>query len=636
MLRQIRDNAQGTAAKTILGLIIISFAFFGVESLIGSGGSQAVLEVNGKEILGQELSDEVNTLRRERMAQMGENIDFAQLEEQRLIPIAIERMLQQELINQAAAEIDLGASEKLVEQTITQIPALHVDGQFSNERLSTLLADQGLTLAVLKRQVADNLINNQLQAGIAASGFSLDFNAKVLFEIINETREVSWLKLPFTQVSSGIEMSEEQLAEYFEQNRSNYTSPLLVSVDYIELSVEGLFEPASEEAIASEYQRQLDQFTSSERRDVSHILLEVNELQSREAALAQIKIIQSKLQSGNTFADLAREFSQDGGSSQDGGALGYTEKDGTYPDVFEEAIFSLSEGVVSAPVETDAGIHLVMVADIDEVEVPTFDSLRSTLELQVQRQEAEKKYISLVEELADTSFNSEGLESPAELLGLELHQSAAITRNGSPGQPNTEVAVVLKDARVLDAVFAADVVEDGLNSALIELSPSQSVVARVREVFQPRQLEFGEVKVQVTAALSQQLTTDYLDARANELVNSKHTSESLASFAESNEYEFKARQRLTRRSADVDRSLLQSIFEASRADAGSQTPRAETVANGDRYIYLIGKIESGNESMSQQEQELFSTQIKSFSGQQDIAAYMQSIRARAEIERAAL
>ena len=158
---------------------IVSFAFFGVESLIGSGGSQAVLEVNGEELHGQQLADEVNALRRERMSQMGDDIDFAQLEEARLIPIAIERLLQQELINQAAAELDLGVADRLVDQTIMQIPALQVDGRFSNEQLSLLLADQGLTLAVLKQQIADNLLNNHLQAGIGASGFSLDFNSKV-------------------------------------------------------------------------------------------------------------------------------------------------------------------------------------------------------------------------------------------------------------------------------------------------------------------------------------------------------------------------------------------------------------------------------------------------------------------------
>ena len=433
MLRSIRDNTQGIFAKIILGLIIVTFAFFGFESIGGGGGVPIVLEVNGEEIDEIEFRQELDVYRRQLMAQMGENIDFSLLEDERLAPRVLERLTERALLNQALDDIDVLVPESMVERSITQMQAFQVDGQFSPELMASMLRDRGMSLADLKQARQIEMQAQQLQRGLGMSSFVLPQSTELMLDIMGESRVVDWVRLPAGSMREKVALSEEEIASYYENNSAQYMSELQVVAEYVELQLSDLFEPVASEDVLDEFENRRASLSTPEQREVAHILFEINDGQSRDDAIARAEELRAQLVNGGDFAQLARDNSQDIGSASNGGSLGYISQDGTFSESFESAVFGLSLNEISTPVETDAGVHLLTVTAIEQSEEPVIGDFYADIEQEIQATAARSEYVIRIEELADMAFNAADLEQPASALGLERKRSASISRSGPVG-----------------------------------------------------------------------------------------------------------------------------------------------------------------------------------------------------------
>ena len=138
MLQDIRQNIQGTAAKIIVGLIVISFSIFGIESILLGGGGGGVAEVNGEEISPVELQQAVNTAKRRLIGMMGDNVDPAMLDDERLTPQALEGLIARKLELQSAEELGLAVSEREVGAIIGGMEQFQIDGKFSPEMYTSV------------------------------------------------------------------------------------------------------------------------------------------------------------------------------------------------------------------------------------------------------------------------------------------------------------------------------------------------------------------------------------------------------------------------------------------------------------------------------------------------------------------
>ena len=308
MLRSIRNNVKGTAAKIILAILIIPFVFFGVGSLVDSSGGNILLEVNGEEVDQGELLFEMQLVRNQMIANMGEDIDYEQLSQEKLMPFALDRMTDQILLRQASADMKMSVPEILIDTIITSNPSFQQDGQFSNAQLSAFLNNQGLSLAMLKQRVANDVQQSQLSAGLASSYFNLPFNDDILIGILTETRELNWLKLAMADVLSGIKPSDEDINAFYQENMSIYQTERSLIAEYLDIQLQELFQPVSEESLLKEYSLQKAQFVEEESREVAHILLEINADQDEVQASDKLNVVQQRLDEGESFADLAREF----------------------------------------------------------------------------------------------------------------------------------------------------------------------------------------------------------------------------------------------------------------------------------------------------------------------------------------
>ena len=630
MLRSIRDNVKGKAAKVILGIMIVPFVFFGVGSLVDGGGVSDVLNVNGETIDQNELLLEMQIVRNQMLSQMGENPDYSQLTEEKLAPIAIESLTRRTLINQAMADMSMGVPDLMVEKLITSTPNFQVDGRFSIDLLNGFLANQRLSLPLLKAQIASDIQERQLGVGLAVSNFSVPFSSQILLDIFNESRDVNWLKLPVADVTKDIVVSDEDALNYYEANQSDYMSEQQVVIEYIELRREDLYEPVSDDQVAAEYALQSEQFERSESRSVAHILLEVNDEQNKEQVLEKLAALKLQIEAGASFAELAKTVSQDGGSAEEGGSLGYAQQDGTYPEAFENAIFALVLNEVSEPIETDAGLHLITVNDIEVDEMASIDDSRAKIIEQIQIRAAQARYVGMLEQAADLAFNAADLNEPAKMLDLEVKTSSALNRSGPA--LSADSSSLLSDKRILTAAFSSDVLIDEANSDVVELAPDHSVILRVKDVFEPRQLQLDEVLVQISPIILREKGSAKLALLQQAITTDIAEGQSLDEAAENAGY-IATNSTLSRNTTDVAFELLKAAFEAPRVSKEGEEILSLVSNSGDVYLYSITNVETKADESNEQEKALFAQQLQNIVGQQDITTYMQALESTAEIER---
>jgi len=628
MLRSIRNNIKGTAAKVILAILIIPFVFFGVGSLVDSSGGNTLLEVNGEKVDQGELLFEMQLVRNQMIASMGEDIDYEQLSQEKLMPFALDRMTEQILLRQASADMKMSVPEILIDTIITSNPSFQQDGKFSNAQLSAFLNNQGLSLAMLKQRVANDVQQSQLSVGLASSYFNLPFNDDILIGILTERRELNWLKLSIADVLSGIEPSDEDINAFYQENMSIYQTERSLVAEYLDIQLQELFQPVSEEAMLKEYSLQQAQFVDEESREVAHILLEINADQDEGQASDKLNVIQQRLDEGESFADLAREFSQDAGSAEAGGYLGYIQQGSGFPEDFERVSFSLLEGEVSNPVKTDAGMHLIQLLAIELETFPPFEDLRDAITEQIQIRDARVQYVNLLEQAADLSFNAADLQVPADELNLTVKTSMPVTKSGLMADVEDGNSI-FDNQSVIDALYSDEVLLDSVNSELIEISDDRSIIVRVKEVFEPKQLAISEVSSDIAQRLTVQQAAKALRVQESNIKESLDLGLSFSDAAKK-----QGATLLTgffsRNSSVLEQDLVSQIFSIPRNELGIQS---FTATNGDIYLFELLSVDQDDEQMKPALLASLKQQLLTMGGQQDVAYYMQSLKQSAEIKR---
>ncbi|MBT8138211.1 MAG: SurA N-terminal domain-containing protein [Gammaproteobacteria bacterium] len=635
MLRKFRDGIKGRAGKVLLAIIIVPFVLFGAESLLtGGGGPAAVLEVNGKEVDGAQLAQQMLMLRNQTAANMGENIDYAALSEERLRPQAIDFLIQAAVVEQAFEKMALSTPERMIQQSIVRTPDFQVDGKFSNQQMSRVLADNGFNLNILKQRLAEELRIGQLRSAIGQSSFVTDENTALLIKILNEKRRAELIELGPEQVQIG-EIDEASIEQFYQTHESEFVTQRTVDAEYLLLDQQDLVESVEDAEVRAEYELQMEQFEASERRRVAHILLAVGEdgEQDQQAAEARALELSARIKAGERFADLAKQYSADTVSAEDGGDLGFTARDGTFPEAFENTVYELAEGEVSGPVVTDAGVHVITVTEIEEVDPPGFEELRASIVDQIQQRKASRQFATLLERVADVAFNAIDLKEPAEVAGTEPKAVEGIAQSGLQGEAaSINENIVFNNPRVLAALFEAEVLQDRLNSELIELSDTQAVVLRVTRENEPRQQSLDEVRERVVARLREQKIATELERLAEEVRAAASAAGELASVAKDKGLDVREDLELTRQSSDVPQAVRDAIFQRAKSAAGAAAYVVDGEA-GKKYVYRINEVVEEADVMDEQQQAFFAQQMAAMTANQEIFAYLESLRESAEVKR---
>lgn len=623
MLQTFRDNLKGTVAYILIGLIVVIFALTGAEALFsGTSTAGKAAEVNGEAIADVEVRRGIQMRRQQMLQRFGEQLPADFISDERLREPVLNDLILRELIYQNAQDGGMTVAEATLDELITSAPQFQQDGKFSPQQYTMLLRNMGYTPAGYKLQLTKDLLGNQLTAGFVNSGFVTAAEMAQVTALTQQARDYYYLTIPAASVADSVQANDEAISAYYEDNKPRYMSREQVAVDYIHVSIDGLMEgiEVSEDELMAQYEQDFADFKGTSRQ-AAHILIESQEDGSHEARLQEV---QEKIAAGEDFAELAKTYSDDIGTKNSGGNLGFTSGD-IFPEEFETALAALAVEQVSEPVETDAGIHLIKLLSLKAAEPPSFLQERARIEDTLQRATAEERFVEVLEALPDLTYNAASLDDAAVELGLVVETSDPLTRSGGEG--------VLRDNRVLAAVFSDEVLVEGNTSEVLELAEDSLLVLRVSKHEPSRQQTLEEVKDQVIADVTAKLTAEALEAKADGLKAKVIAGESVESLAQANGYEWQVKLAGKRFDPDVDRALNQFVF-------GLEKPQADPVvdgvqlANGDYVVVSLTAVAAGNlEEQDNSQQRAISGRLAQQLGADDYQSYQAMIQQNADVDR---
>jgi peptidyl-prolyl cis-trans isomerase D len=616
MLQDIRENSQGTIAKIIIGLLIVSLSIWGMDAIIGGfSGEPEVATVNGEEVTEREFMRVVQLESQRRLSQM-ERPDQSLLDEDQIRRDVLDSLIQQAVLTQDAEAQGLSLSDADIDALITQMPQFQVDGEFSRDRFVAGVRNMGMGVIEFRETMRQQYVINQIRSGIVESGVSAGQNTSRLLAIQNQTRDFRTVTVPESAVAGDVEVTDEEVADYYDSNAGDYQMPEQVDAQYIVLSLEALAESieVSDEELESYYEQQASELAREERR-ASHILIE-----DGADAAATMETITERLASGESFEALAEEYSIDTVSAEQGGDLGFAGR-GVYDPAFEDALFELEDGEVSEPVSTSFGIHLIKVTDIRKADVPPLAELEDELRRDLARSKANDRFAEVRTDLSDRAYSADNLEEPAEELGLEVRSKEGITRDG--GEPPFDHAGLVRQ------LFSSDVLDDGYNTELIDVGDNMSVVARVGQYHEARQRPLEDVADDIREQLTRQKTEEALRERADTVVAGLEAGEDAASLDLG---EWTAFEEQGRNSPTVSRSLISTVFSLPRPEPGAASFGSAITEDG-ISIVALDSVNEGQIDPESQEYQQVSDFLATIGGQVEYQAYQRHLRDQAEVER---
>ncbi|UZE94666.1 SurA N-terminal domain-containing protein [Alkalimarinus alittae] len=622
MLQDIRDNAQSTVAKVIVGLIVLTFALFGVDSIVGGfGGEPEVAVVNGNDIKETDFLRAVDIKKRQILGQMGEDADPALIDDQKLKQSVLEGLIDQEILLQDAIGLGVYISDQSINSLITGINQFKVDGQFDNDLFLASIRNFGMTTQTFKESIKKEVLISQPRNAIISTSFILDDEFNRVIEIDRQTRNYSLAKFDQSDYIDAVNVDENEIEAFYESHKQDYATIESVDVEYLQLEKNALLEKVevTQEELQKAFEREVEAFEGLEERNASHILIEINDDVSDAQAKALAEKLSARIAEGESFEALAKEFSDDIGSAAQGGSLGFASK-GAYLPAFDDALFALSEGSVSKPVLTEYGYHLIKLEDVQMQPIPTFEEMRFSIEADIKAEKVEALYVELSERLADLSYASSDLREPADELGLDINTAekvSALSIEGLFGNP-----------KVQKSLFSADVIKDGNNSELIEINSEAVVVVRAANHYPASQKGLSEVRDEIVAELKRKKATDEAISAAN-----KATEAYLSGNEDTAGLAWESFKDIKRNDFEVNPELIKFIFSMPAATDADKSVSGIDI-DGDYFVVKLDSVNVPNvDDVKAAERQAIRRVIGGGLGNAEYQVFQTALRAKAEIEK---
>jgi peptidyl-prolyl cis-trans isomerase D len=511
MLQSIRNNAKGWLAWVIVILISIPFALWGINEYLHPNPKRIVAKVNDVELLDQELQQEVYQRRQQlrAMFQGQPNIDLSFTHEPAFKERVLTDMIERELLIQTAIDAGMRISDTFLAGYIHKIPAFQQEGQFSQTLYEETLANQMLPKTSFEQDIRRSLLIDQLREGILRSALLTDNEQKQRHRLEEQQRYISYLIIPSQRFKDTVNVTEAEIEEYYQNQRSQYKTPEKVSIEYVELSQKNLItqQAIDESTLKSRYQERKAFFTTPEQWKARHILfkLAADATPEQEQTVKETaQNVLTQLREGSSFAELAKQYSDDAGSKKKGGELDWFSP-GNMVKPFEDALKTLQiNELTQEPVKTQFGFHLIQLQDHRPKTERPFEEVRTQLEQEIKTERAESEFNGQVDQFANLAFeHADSLNVVANTLNLTVKTTGLFDRDLT-NVSTTDTNSILSHPEIIKAAFSEPVLKERFNSKLIEIADQHVVVLRIKEHIESQFKPLAEVKDEIVTTLREQ------------------------------------------------------------------------------------------------------------------------------------
>lgn len=621
MFEAVRRNKR--ISQVILAIIIVPFAFFGMDSYFSDApGGGEVASVGGVPISSVEFDQALREQQDRLRDAMGEQFDRRLFESEGFRLSVLNSVINQRVLLMHANKNRMVVSQQQLQQAIATQPAFQEDGRFSLERYERVLRAQGMSPGMFEASLARDLRVQQIAQAVGDSAFTGSAPVRRFLEAQLEEREIRELAIAAERFMADVTVEDGAAQAFYAANAARFERPPRLRAEYLVFDREGLLANLNitDEQISQFYEANQDNFGMPEERRARHILIQVD----ADAAAEAIEQARAKAQSlldvlrdkPDEFESLARAESQDPGSAAVGGDLGFFGR-GMMVAPFEDTVFSLPVGEISELVRTDFGFHIIEVTEIKADTIRPLAEVRDEIVQELGNQEAQRQFGLLAEQFANTVFEQpDSLEPAAELLGLEIRTTDWIDRaSGAVGGFN--------DERLMNALFSVEVRERGENVEAVEVERGTLVSARVIEYEDAQRLDFEEVRGNIET----QLRVDEARRLAREY---GETLLARLSTGESLDEEWSTIRRVQRASATLPPAAMRAVFAASPAQLPAHVGVAD--AAGDYVLYSVEAVHRTQLEDDDSRLQVMVEQYERLMAEKDFNAYLESLRARYPVE----
>jgi peptidyl-prolyl cis-trans isomerase D len=628
MLDFMRRNARSVGIRVALGIIVLVFIFFmGGGGEIGSG-PQSLVRVGEIDISRMEYD----------MAQRRNEAYFrnqfqGQVSEQMLKQLNVPKMTLDQLVDGAvlrseADRLGLVVTEDAVRDQLMRVPAFQSNGQFSPALYRETIRAQGLTPAQFEETVRQDLLEAQLADVIRRGAHVTEEEAWQDWQRENRRMSLSYVTIDSDKLAADVAVTEEALTKFFEEKQETFRRPPSVKVKYLPYKVADIAPKVEVSDVDLNEYYELNknsEFQQEEQVAARHILKKVATEagdDAKKAARDAIDAIRKKLDEGASFEELATAESEDTGSAEKGGDLGFFGRGKMVP-AFDAAAFALEKGTVSDIVETDFGYHLIQVYDRKPAGIRPFDEVKDEIRQTIASQKAVDRAFDDSAEDAARIADGTKIEKVAEERGLTIGETTPFSQGDVVPGIGPAPAFATAAFGLMNPGDVSDPVKVGSDYYLV------SLVERKESYVPP----LAEVREQVESEYREQQAIDLARKKADELLAEAKAGKTLAELAEQNGLEVKTAE-------DVDGSAnfikevgsLPGLSEVAFGATKNGEPLARSFVSGSRAFVFVrdSVVEARREDFDAVKKDQIE-KLEKAREQEALGEFLQALKAKEEI-----
>jgi peptidyl-prolyl cis-trans isomerase D len=628
MIQFIRDHAKGVIAWIIIILVLIPFALWGVNEYFRGGSTDLTVAKVGRHAISaqefQQVYQREVALRRQMMGDA-----FAAQNEAAIKHIVLDGMIGSEVTVQAALKAGFRVSDARVGREIRAISQFQRDGKFDPELYGQLLRGVGLSQSQFEENMRRDMLAAQFTGGVADSAFVTAHELERWLRLSEQQRKVGYFLVKAENYLDKSAPTDAEIAQYYQDNLEHFAVPEQVRAQYVELSPATVKQSVSvdEAALRHMYEDQAATFTVGEERRARHILIKVAEnadAATVAAAKAKVDQLRARLVAGESFADLARQNSADTGSAQQGGELGFFGR-GVMVGPFEDTVFSLKKGEISAPVRTAFGWHIIELEDIKPGSTRSFNDVRASLEEDYKKSKVEERMYDLSDTLTNLTYeHPDTLKFAADGLGLAIQTTGLFSRDHGDG--------VAANDNFRAAAFGEDVIDGGNNSETIQFEDGRVVVLRIVEKQPATHRPLDEVRAGIRDELRRQSAQRLAEETGKTIHDRLLHGDAVDAIARETKAVWQAPALIKREEAGVPAEVLDTAFTLGRPAPDHLAAGGVALGSGDyAVVALYGVFDGDPATVSPTERSTQRSEIQRHYTQQDREDMQAALRARAKI-----
>ena len=578
MLRGIHKATSNWLGKAILsvvmGLLIVSFAVWGIGDIFRGFGRNAVAKIGNTEI----SIEQFRQFYTDRLQQVGRQVGRAITPDQAR-GLGLDRQILSQIVaettlDEYSRKLRLGLSDAEISRRITSDPSFRgANGQFDRTRFEQIIRNAGFSEPrfvdqqrrdTLRRQIVQSIIGEIKVPTIALSAIN---------QYQNEKRNIEYLTLTPAQAGDIAAATPEALKKYFDERKVLFRAPEYRKITLLSLTPADIAKPdaVSDADAKAYYERNKNSYGAPERRELRQIVFP----NAQDAATASERIAK-----GLSLADLAKER----GLKDSDIDVGTVTKSEIIDPAVADAAFALKTGEISAPVKGSFGTVLLQVGKIEPGSQKTYEEVASQIKREQAEARARTEINNLRDKIEDERAGGSTLAETAKKLGLKSRTIEAIDRSGRApdGKP---VADLPRTPDVISTAFGSDV---GVDSEALQLPNNGLLWYDVTGITPSRERTLEEVKDQVATRWRDDEIATRLLAKTDDMLGKLKTGGVLSQVASEAGLKLESASGLQRgRSAGfVPAKVVDAVFKVAKGAPGSAEGETQT----QRFVFRVTEV----------------------------------------------